>query len=155
MWEAQSQEFHLSWKVASTQGLQASRQKESDVNTSFCCAIKSCWDTMGCCQSKRPRLTPLLLTLDPVSPHSPRHQMICAQELCIETMLSTKAGQCIYSVYSQSSSQRVTEGGLWVNKWEEVDAEQRKQLWKSLGLMEISSTTSFLQSFFFVSDSVY
>ncbi len=35
-----------------------------------------------------------------------------------------------------------------VGKWEEVDVEQRKQLWKSLGLMEISSTTSFRQPFY-------
>jgi len=29
-------------KVANMQGLNASRQKENDVNASFCCAIKSC-----------------------------------------------------------------------------------------------------------------
>lgn len=76
-------------------------QKENDVNTFFCCAIKSCRDTMGCCQ----RLTPLLLTLGPVFPHSSRHQMIYAQELCIKTMLSTKAGlQCLFPEFFPESN---------------------------------------------------
>lgn len=43
-------------------------QKENDVNTFFCCAIKSCWDTMGCCQSLTPdsgsRLSTLFQTSD-------------------------------------------------------------------------------------------
>lgn len=82
-------------------------QKENDVNTFFCCAIKSCWDTMGCCQSKRPRLTPLLLTLGPVFPHLCIDQMIYAQELCIETMLSTKAGlQCVFPEFFPESNWR-------------------------------------------------
>ncbi len=68
-------------KVARTQGLKASRQKENDVNTSFHCTIKSCCDTMGCFQNKRPGLTPLLLTRVPDSPHSSRHQMSCARSM--------------------------------------------------------------------------
>jgi len=68
-------------KVARTQGLRASRQKENNVNTSFRCAIKSCCDTMVGCQSKRPRLTPLLLTLVSDSPHSSRHQISCTRSM--------------------------------------------------------------------------
>lgn len=69
-------------KVARTQSLKASRQKENDVNTSFRCAIKSYCDTMGCCQSKRPRLTPLLLTL-----HTPPDIRWATQEVCLETLI--------------------------------------------------------------------
>lgn len=144
MWEAQSQEFHLSWKVARHTRTQSHRRRMTST-PSFSVLLKAV-EIQWVAAKASVQDSPLSSWLWVLSLHtSPDIRWSMHKNYASKPCSLPKL---VYGAYSKSSSQRVTEGGLWVSKWEEVDEEQRKQLWKSLGLMEILSTTSFLQPLF-------